>query len=134
MQLLRARRECAELFSSGDYQPLHANGKHSNYVIAFVRRFQDQFVVVVVPRLPHQLTISMRTSQSDGSSMCLSDLQGDLWEDTTVELNDDVPLRFREHFRGRSFNAADSQLRLADLFSELPFAVLTTSIVSNDIL
>ncbi len=126
MQLLRARRECAELFSSGDYQPLQTSGERSNHVIAFCRRFQDQFVVVVVPRLSYQLTQSRYSSQQARSTMRPSDLLGDLWEDTTVELSDDVPLQFHEYLSGRSFDAADHQLRLADLFSELPFAVLTT--------
>ncbi len=133
MQLLRMRREHTELFSSGDYHPLEVHGKCADHVIAFCRRFQNQMNVVVVPRLPYQLTQSRRTGQPN-NLMRLTDFVGPIWDDTTVELSKKTSMRFHEHLTGRTFDVPTNQLRLANLFSELPFAVLTMPISHDEFL
>jgi (1->4)-alpha-D-glucan 1-alpha-D-glucosylmutase len=48
---LQIRQEWAELFAEGDYTALKATGKQADHIVAFYRKFQQQSVVVAVPRL-----------------------------------------------------------------------------------
>jgi (1->4)-alpha-D-glucan 1-alpha-D-glucosylmutase len=46
--LLRQRAELAEVFESGDYQPLQVIGPHRDHVIAFARRYGGNAAIVAV--------------------------------------------------------------------------------------
>lgn len=48
---LQIRQERPELFLNGGYFPLKAAGKQSAHIVAFYRKFEEQYVVVAVPRL-----------------------------------------------------------------------------------
>lgn len=48
---LWARRRWPALFSTGDYLPLACRGAHTDCVIAFARRNQQQVAIAIVPRL-----------------------------------------------------------------------------------
>jgi (1->4)-alpha-D-glucan 1-alpha-D-glucosylmutase len=48
---LRFRRDRCELFAKGSYEPVEATGPRAGHVFAFLRRFGDAAVLVVVPRL-----------------------------------------------------------------------------------
>ena len=47
---LNFRKDQAPLFLQGDYIPLEVRGQYSKNVVAFVRRLEDSWAVVVVPR------------------------------------------------------------------------------------
>ena len=47
---LAARKDFADVFAKGDYQPLRATGAYAERVIAFAREYEDEKVVVVAPR------------------------------------------------------------------------------------
>lgn len=49
--LLRFRREQAEFFHHADYLPLEIAGAFSRHLLAFLRRWQNKCLLVVVPRL-----------------------------------------------------------------------------------
>ena len=49
--LLADRSASPELYAFGDYQPLTVTGPRSAHVLAFMRSFSDERLVVVVPRL-----------------------------------------------------------------------------------
>jgi (1->4)-alpha-D-glucan 1-alpha-D-glucosylmutase len=50
-RLLRFRRDRRRLFARGRYIPLRASGDQARHVLAFARVFQEETLLVVVPRL-----------------------------------------------------------------------------------
>lgn len=49
-ELLKLRRDHADIFTHGDYQPLEVTGPHADHVIAFARTHQRDAVIVIVGR------------------------------------------------------------------------------------
>ncbi|HZZ60056.1 MAG TPA: malto-oligosyltrehalose synthase [Roseiarcus sp.] len=50
--LLSLRRDCAELFASGDYQPIEMTGENADWVVGFVRTFAERRLAVLAARFP----------------------------------------------------------------------------------
>ena len=123
--LLHARRATPELFGAGDYRPVRVSGEFSDRVLAFVREQGDSALLVVVPRLTGKL--GGDTAPPVGAA----------WADTALILDDaSRPTgagAMRCLFNGRSLPLAPpdeegiSRVSLADLFSELPFTVLSNA-------
>jgi (1->4)-alpha-D-glucan 1-alpha-D-glucosylmutase len=111
-RLLAFRRQHAELFLCGDYIPLRVEGTHPGHVIAFARRFKDEWCVTVVPRLCGSLT-------SAGSPP----FGNDVWHDTKIEVPDGAPEGWTNLLTG---SAVKAPLYAAKLFESLPVAVLST--------
>jgi (1->4)-alpha-D-glucan 1-alpha-D-glucosylmutase len=110
-QLLHLRRENAELFREGNYEPLNFGGAFADCAIGFTRRYGDRAIIVIVPRLSSRVGFPPI---------------GDRWQDTHVVLPSGLP-NLRNVFSDREVRAENSQLRLAVAMSQLPFAVLATS-------
>ena len=51
VKTLCARRQNPDLFQKGDYLPLKVRGPKSDHLVAFLRRFQGQSLLVAAPRL-----------------------------------------------------------------------------------
>ena len=105
---LRVRRSVPEAFGAdAGYRPLSTSGTYADHVVAFARTDGSApKVVVVVPRLP-------------GAVMGdhLAEPLGDRWGDTAIDLP--------EGEWGSAFGAGgDVSHRVADLFSNVPLAVL----------
>lgn len=49
-RVLELRRQCPEMFFAGSYEPVAVSGSKADNVIAFARRFEKNWMVVVVPR------------------------------------------------------------------------------------
>jgi (1->4)-alpha-D-glucan 1-alpha-D-glucosylmutase len=49
-ELLALRRDLADVFTRGDYEPLEVTGPHRDHVIAFARRYGDDAAIVAVGR------------------------------------------------------------------------------------
>ncbi|HLT03520.1 MAG TPA: malto-oligosyltrehalose synthase [Pseudomonas sp.] len=73
---LELRRRLPDLFRRGDYQPLRVRGAHAQRVLAFARRHETDWLLVVVPRLGAPL-LAGRDSPL---------IPGERWRDTAVEL------------------------------------------------
>jgi (1->4)-alpha-D-glucan 1-alpha-D-glucosylmutase len=106
---LNFRRAHIDLFHSGDYIPLQAHGPYADNIIAFARRKQDDWVVVVVPRLSSQLTRAG-----------MFPLGESVWSDTVVDLPEDGPRQFQNVFTGAHVDRPAA----AEIFANLPFALL----------
>jgi (1->4)-alpha-D-glucan 1-alpha-D-glucosylmutase len=107
---LQFRSEHLDLFRSGDYLALRANGAFSDCVIAFARKLDRQSAVVIAPRLSSRVGFPPI---------------GDRWKDTTIELPEGFPLeRWRQVFTGHEFWIKERQIRVADALSILPVAIL----------
>jgi (1->4)-alpha-D-glucan 1-alpha-D-glucosylmutase len=116
---LEFRRERPELFMSGAYLPLYANGIAAAHVIAFARRHPTAGeVVVVAPRLTARL--------SDGREIPPI---GELWRETWLPLPEVAPgTRYYNLFTGEHLNTANHPtgpgLALADILCRWPLALL----------
>ncbi len=116
---LALRRDFPNVFAFGDYFGLPVLGPQSKHVLAFLRTWQDKHVFVLVPRLCFS-GVAMAGSRG------LPLIDPLFWGDTGVVL----PRRYI----GASLQdvlggcprqcAADGTLRLADVFADLPLALL----------
>jgi (1->4)-alpha-D-glucan 1-alpha-D-glucosylmutase len=99
--LLKLRTELADVFAHGDYQPLEVSGPHRDHIIAFARRRGRDAAIVVVAK-----------------SFAAFSQGGRVWP--RAEAFDGVL-----NIRGYSVEGIDgAEVRLSDLFEELPAAVL----------
>jgi (1->4)-alpha-D-glucan 1-alpha-D-glucosylmutase len=107
---LHFRRSHADLFREGEYIPLRVTGARSDRVVAFARRYRDQWCIAAVPRLVARLT-------RNGTPP----LGEKVWSDTLVELPPDAPSQWTNVLTGDAISA----LSASKLFTTLPFALLT---------
>jgi (1->4)-alpha-D-glucan 1-alpha-D-glucosylmutase len=102
--LLKIRTELADVFASGDYQPLEVSGPHRDHIIAFARRHGRDAAITVVAR-----------------SLAVFSQSGRAWPraeafDGTLDVSG---------YSVESFAEADAtKLRLSDAFRYLPAAVM----------
>jgi (1->4)-alpha-D-glucan 1-alpha-D-glucosylmutase len=109
-QVLRFRREHADLFQRGDYLRLHASGTFAECCVSFARQLQDRWIVVTAPRLSSRVGFPPI---------------GELWKDTVVELPETLSLEnAHDLFTCRPVAFQNGQVKLSDAFSILPFAVI----------
>jgi (1->4)-alpha-D-glucan 1-alpha-D-glucosylmutase len=74
--LLRLRRRFPELLLEGQYVPLELQGVFADHLVAFARQYQDQRLIVIVPRLT---TAFMQSKDSWPVGM-------DTWKQTRLQL------------------------------------------------
>ncbi|HEY5758326.1 MAG TPA: malto-oligosyltrehalose synthase [Steroidobacter sp.] len=116
-KLLQLRAADAALFGLGSYQPLQVEGEKKDHVFAFVRAHEGRSCVVIVPRWPARLM---------GGEMRLP--SGEIWGDTRILLGGIGSGEWRDVLTSQPARASgeDSALRVADVFSAVPLAVLTS--------
>lgn len=117
-QALRFRHRYAALFRAGEYLKINVHGVGSEQLLAFARQDQQDFVIVVVPRLIAHVLMA-------GSEQALAKI----WADTWLELPLKAPSRYRELFSlsyAVAKPVADSQqLYLGEALRLFPLAVLS---------
>ena len=104
--LLEQRKSNSELFAKSTYQPLASTGPCADQVCAFVRQSETSSLIVAAKLFPAR-------SADHGS-----------WTPTILE----CPAGWtdgRDVFTGRALRAADGAYSAADLFADLPVAVLS---------
>jgi (1->4)-alpha-D-glucan 1-alpha-D-glucosylmutase len=106
-ELLHLRRSNRALFAFGDYRAIKAKGSFGENVFAFERHHSSGSLLVAVPRLSAKL----------GTPPL-----GEVWDDTLLE-GATRTVRWRDIVTGR-MAGMEGELRVCDLFSEAPFAVL----------
>jgi (1->4)-alpha-D-glucan 1-alpha-D-glucosylmutase len=107
--LLKLRTGLAEVFTDGDYQPLAVSGAHRDHVIAFARRRGRDAAITVVAK-------SFAPFTEGGRAWPRAEAF-----DATVDATG---------FSVEGFAEADAtELRLSDLFRNLPAAVLKARFV-----
>ena len=125
---LRFRRKQPQLFTKGEYLPLTVEGDAADRVVAFARRRHDSMAIVVVGRL----FLSLARAAGVEPSGFLT--QPAAWGETRLHLPERMSQGFlRDVFTGRSISVGASSehrtLRVADLFSVLPVALLECDLV-----
>ncbi len=112
-RVLRFRREHPEIFREGAYVPVTARGTLAESCIGFVRQREDDWMIVLAPRLSSRVGFPP---------------VGQKWNDTLIEIPAD--LRWdgsRELFSGRNLSLTGRQLHLSEAMSSLPFALITSA-------
>ena len=115
---LAARREVPGLFSSGEYRPLPARGKHESSLFGFLRRDGSRAAVVAVPRLTTRLDTTDRFPLGPAA-----------WQDTKLELAG-LPdgTKLQNVFTGASVTTSSGSgatiIKAGDLFADFPVALL----------
>ena len=114
MRALNFRREHRELFRAGSYTPLSAANEKQEHVVAFARSYEDQVIVVAVPRFSYTL---MRGRVQPPI--------GDVWGNAELQLPAEVVgTRLLNIFTGEEFPANGRTLPCRQLFAFFPVALL----------
>ena len=103
---LIARREKIQLFANGEYIPVSARGKFSRNIVAFARRWNDEWVLAVTGRFYSQ--VSPRPL-------------GTAWGDTQLELPAEAPRGWRNILTGEKCDGRSVECML----KTLPVALLS---------
>ena len=106
-ELLRLRRDYADLFQHGAYEPLAVTGPHAEHVVAFARTLKRRRLVVAIGRHFAPLT--------DGGRQWPSQWDGALAPETTGTY---------EFLIGGEAGRRTNALSLAELFRDLPVCVV----------
>ncbi|RDI61249.1 maltooligosyl trehalose synthase [Microvirga subterranea] len=108
--LLRDRCQSPNLYATGDYHALKAEGRLSDHILAFRRSCGNEHLVVAVPRLVsslvHDETIPPADATWAGTNLILPAGQ---WQDVITN---------------RTIHAGRNPTAVAELFGDLPFSVL----------
>ena len=109
--LLQLRRGHADLFERGEYLPLHVSGTFAECCISFVRRFNENWIAVITPRLSSRVGFPPI---------------GDAWQETAIQLPETLSLKdTHDLFTCQPIRHDKRQVAVRDVFSVLPFAVIT---------
>ncbi len=116
---LTCRRNHGDLFKSGNYLPLSAEGAKKNNVCAFMRRSEESEVLVVAPVLLAGLTNKAEVRPEGAQT----------WGDTYLSLpKSSAAKSYRNIFTGERLKAVENNgaatLMLSDIFKTFPFAAL----------
>jgi (1->4)-alpha-D-glucan 1-alpha-D-glucosylmutase len=112
-RLLRFRREHPALFQQGKYLPLTVRGAFAESCVAFAREHENEWIVVLVPRLSSRVGFPPI---------------GDKWKETAVELPESLSREgARELFTGRDLKTDGTGIRLSEAMAILPFAAYTNA-------
>ena len=109
--ILGLRRECADLFERGEYTPLYANGTFAECCVSFVRRFNNDWVIVIAPRLSSRVGFPP---------------VGNAWQDTAIQIPQTISAKgAHDLFTCQPIRHQKRQVAIRDVLSVLPFAVIT---------
>ena len=115
-RLLNLRSENKGLFFAGSYQPLKTKGFFKEKILAFARVRGNEAIIVIVPIQVASLCIAQKI---DATKLD--------WKDTRVVL----PARFNGNTTdiiSGTDGKAGGELKLQEIFSVLPFAILKTTL------
>ncbi|MEJ7556705.1 MAG: malto-oligosyltrehalose synthase [Pedobacter sp.] len=111
-QLLQLRQSYPEVFSKGQYLPLQIKGKYADNAIAFVRHYQNDWLVFVLP-----VNISGMLDADEEEVVNID------WSDTYVVLPKAIPSEYKDWLRDKS-DSTTTELKLDKVLKVLPFAAL----------
>jgi (1->4)-alpha-D-glucan 1-alpha-D-glucosylmutase len=107
--LLKLRAELAHLFTNGDYEPLQVGGTHQDHILAFARRRSRDAAIVAVAK-----------------SFAVFSQGGRAWPQAEAY---DAALNVSGYSVEGFADADATQLRVSDLFTHVPAAVLKAKVV-----
>lgn len=118
--LFTLRKKQPELFSHGEYIPLKVEGAYKEHVLAFARRHRQAFYVVAVPLY----TAALCKEQSEKDLLKID------WKDTRIIIPGEVTSEW-EHLLNKIKSRNDKGIDVADLFKNVPLALLKMRMIDN---
>lgn len=91
---LNGRKKEPELFTYGEYLPLAVSGDGKHHIIAFARRAQDKWALVVVPK-----SITAISSEDDFG------IGSPVWGNMAITLPEGAPVQWKNRLTDRNYNA-----------------------------
>jgi (1->4)-alpha-D-glucan 1-alpha-D-glucosylmutase len=111
--LLKLRREHAELFLGGGYEPLRAEGPRADHVVAFTRADHGRDIAIVAGRLFVRL-LGWESERYDGG----------VWRETILAWPEALRGIWRDALSDTRFEIGGEQMTVEPLLAHLPAAVL----------
>ena len=116
--LLNLRKKHPDLFKKGNYIPLEVKGSKSENLVAFARNFENETIIVAVPRLIYHM-ISKEKPFPIGE---------EVWKDTKIILPDDYKnFKWQDIFTGKIFNS-ETEIKTGSIINLLPVSVLYSNL------
>ena len=112
---LDLRRRCPDLFAHGTYQPLRIEGPLADSAVAFARRHEEDWLLVVAPRLPTRLLA--------GDGIAVS---GGAWKESAIVLDEAPAREVFDALGDRRLKLDRGTVPLGQLCAPLPFALFST--------
>jgi (1->4)-alpha-D-glucan 1-alpha-D-glucosylmutase len=109
---LKARKRHREFFREGAYLQLESAGRFRSNVIAFARKYERQWAVVIAPRF-----LSHLVQEGDFP------LGREVWQDTEVTIPDRSPLEWRNVITSEVISVGNA-LPVGDVLHSFPVALL----------
>ncbi|MGD6851881.1 MAG: malto-oligosyltrehalose synthase [Candidatus Bathyarchaeia archaeon] len=109
---LKFRGRHKRLFEEGAFLPLDVKGMYAENVVAFCRKTQAAYVLVVVPRF----LAGLLEPEAAWSSID--------WADTYISLPPNAPAKWTDAFTGRTVQTSTGQLFLYEVLDVFPVALL----------
>jgi (1->4)-alpha-D-glucan 1-alpha-D-glucosylmutase len=117
---LGLRAQEAALFAHGAYVPLAIEGPLSANVIAYLRRYQGRAVLTIATRFAAHLVQG-----------AIPTVPAKMWENTVVVMPESSQSTWSDIFTRKQTESQSGRLRLADVLSVLPVALLHAPLDSN---
>jgi len=119
---LSLRARFPRVFLEGKYLPLVVQGARREHLLAFARRFEDQWILLLAPRLPASLSPVGRHPIGE-----------DVWADTAVILPPGAPTEWRNQVDGSRIGTevpgteapGEPKLRASSALRSFPVALLS---------
>jgi (1->4)-alpha-D-glucan 1-alpha-D-glucosylmutase len=110
-RVLCFRRGHNHLFQRGEYLPLSGSGAFAECCVSFLRQVGDEWVLLIAPRLSSRVGFPPI---------------GELWKNTAIELPKKLSFKnAHDLFTCQPVHLRDRKLKLTEILSVLPFAVIT---------
>lgn len=114
-QLLQYRKAHADLFRNGLYVPLKVTGRYRKHIVAFARRYKNEWSISILP-----LHLGALCEDQHCTALSIN------WKDTSVHLPDDAPKEYASALsNGNQYAAAEILVR--EVFQDFPLALLYTA-------
>ncbi len=110
---LKLKNKHSELFLKGNYQPLEIIGTYRENIIAFARRLDKKWIIVLAPRFLTSLISEQELP-----------LENNIWQDTQLVLPSNAPSKWQDIFTDQSFNVA-RHIQVGKILNQFPAALLT---------
>jgi (1->4)-alpha-D-glucan 1-alpha-D-glucosylmutase len=111
-QALKARNASRKIFREGAYLPLQAGGKFGHHVIAFARKYGQQWALVIAPRF-----LSHLVQEGDFP------MGRQVWQDSEVVMPDGAPAQWRNVITNEVLSVGKA-LPVGDALLSFPVALL----------
>jgi len=120
---LNARRAYREIFIEGEYIPLKVQGRKKEHVFAFARHWENNWVLVAVPRLLTRLV-----------PLGILPLGRNVWKDDVLVLPEPIMENWYNIFTGENIGLTSTagEMPLADILRRFPIALLVASSTGED--